>query len=383
MANNSVAYNEKPSATEFMEEWLSLAKSGSGERGVFNREGAVKTMPARRLKRLKETYGPTLAKRMLDELGVNPCGEIKLLSKQFCNLSLAVVRPEDSWKTIKRKVHVAAILGTIQSTMTFFNYLSEEWKYNCEAERLLGVDIPGASDHPLLRHCAAGREERFQELQQEVIIANFKWSEKLGIQPSTATTCSKPGGNSSVFLGVGHTVTGWNSRYIKRHVRVNAIDPMSRFLIDAGVPHWPEYDDPNPECPNVWVFAFPLKAPETAWINEGVGAVEMLENWLVFKRHWTEHNPSITVYVKPEEWIAVGHWVYEHWDEVGGLAFLPKDDHVYPLAPITPLTKNEYATFVASFPVIPWEKFPRYEQSCDYAPDLSREYACVGDICQR
>ena len=139
----------------------------------------------------------------------------------------------------------------------------------------------------------------------------------------------------------------------------------------------------NPENPNVWVFAFPLKAPETAWINDGVGATQMLENWLAFKRHYTEHNPSITVYVRPEEWIAVGNWVYEHWDEVGGLAFLPKDDHVYPLAPITPLTRNEYEEFAASFPVIPWEKFPRYEQSGDYAPDLSREYACVGDICQR
>ena len=358
-----------------------LAKSGAGERGIFNREGAVKTMPPRRTKRLKEAFGPTLAKRMLEELGVNPCGEIKLLSKQFCNLTMAVIRPEDSLEALKRKVRLAAILGTIQSSMTFFNYLSVDWKLNCEAERLLGVDIPGASDHPMLRHGAPDRNLWFEELKLVATKANEEWAAKLGIQPSTATTCSKPGGNSSVFLGVGHTVTGWNARHIKRHVRVNAIDPMARFLIDSGVPHWPEYDDPNPDSPNVWVFAFPLKAPETAWINDGVGAVEMLENWLAFKQFWTEHNPSITVYVRPEEWIAVGNWVYEHWDEVGGLAFLPKDDHIYPLAPITPLTKEEFEAFETSFPQIPWEKFPRYERAGDYAPDLSREYACTGDQC--
>ena len=314
-------------------------------------------------------------------LYVHNCGEIKLLSKQFCNLTMAIIRPEDSLETLKRKVYLAAILGTIQSSMTFFNYLSEDWKLNCEAERLLGVDIPGASDHPMLRHGAKDRNLWFEELKLVAFKANEEWAAKLGIQPSTAVTCSKPGGNSSVFLGVGHTVTGWNARYIKRHVRVNAIDPMARFLIDAGVPHWPEYDDLNPENPNVWVFAFPLKAPETAWINDGVGAVEMLENWLAFKRHWTEHNPSITVYVCPEEWIAVGNWVYEHWDEVGGLAFLPKDDHVYPMAPITPLSKEEFEAFETSFPKVPWEKFPRYEQAGDYAPDLSREYACTGDKC--
>lgn len=314
-------------------------------------------------------------------MGTNPCGEIRLISKQFCNLSLAVIRPDDGWEEVKRKVALAAAFGTIQSTMTFFNYLSEDWKRNCEAERLLGLDIPGACDHPLLRPGAEERERRLEELCEVAIQENQRWAERLGIEPSTAVTCSKPGGNSSVFLGGGHTVTGWNARYIKRHVRVNAIDPMARFLIDAGVPHWLEYDDPNPEDPKVWVFAFPLKAPDTAYINNDVSAIQMLENWLVFKRHWTEHNPSITVYVRPQEWLAVGHWVYEHWDEVGGLSFLPKDDHIYPLAPIQALTEEDYKEFVASFPRIPWEKFPRYDTGV-YQNDIARDYACTGDACQ-
>lgn len=377
MANNSAVYLEKPTSVEFMEEWLNLAKSGTGERGIFNREGAIKNMPKRRIQRLSEAFSKF--KAVLWAIGTNPCGEIWLIPKSCCNLSIAPIQPSDSFEEIKEKVRIAAIFGTIQSTMTNFKYIHSDWKKNAELERLLGVDIPGASDHYLFSYENPDQAENLRILRETVIQANEEFAEILGIAPSVACTCNKPGGNSSVFLHVGHAVLGWYAEHMIRRVIVNSVDPMAKFLIDQGVPHSPNYDEPDPKNPKKYIFSFPQKAPENAYIGRDKPALEVLENWKRFKINWTEHNPSISVYVAEDEWFEVGNWVYENWDYVGGLSFFPKDDHVYALAPIEPLTKEQYDAFVKSFPKIDWTKFPAYDLE-DHTT-ISQEVACTSGQC--
>ena len=382
LSNNSTVYNEKPDDVEFMEEWVSLAKSGCGERGIFNRYGARKGIPKRRK---KTTFG------------TNPCGEVILRQKEFCNLSIAVIRPTDSVDDIKRKVGTATIFGTIQSTMTNFTYIHEDWKKNCEEERLLGVDLVGASDHKLLQpqknqnaverdkqdqmilaeQTEFSRKALLRDLRELIIKTNNLYANKLGICPSVACTVIKPNGNFGVLSNTGNSITGWFARYMKRHVRVNAIDPMAQFLIDSGVPHWPEVGEA--QNPRVWVFAFPLEAPKNALLKDDLTAIEQLENWKVFKLYFTEHNPSITIYINRDEWFEVGSWILKNWEIVGGLAFLPKDNGVYQLAPYEAMTEEEYNKFVESFPVISWEKFYRYEQ-VDSTNISSSE--CSGNICE-
>ena len=205
--------------------------------------------------------------------------------------------------------------------------------------------------------------------------------ELLGINAAAATTAIKPAGNSSVLLRTGNTVTGWYSRYIKRHVRVNAIDPMAQFLIDAGVPHWPDVNEPNPRNPRVWVFAFPLESPEGALLKDDLTAIQQLENWLMFKRNYAEHGVSVTIYIEENEWVEVGNWILKNWDHVSGLTFLPKNNNTYALAPYESLTKEQYDQFVAGFPVIPWEKFHRYESGHD-STAVHRELACTAGGCE-
>lgn len=365
MSNNSAVYLERPSDMTFMTEWFNLAKSGSGERGLFNYSGIIKQMPKRRKKAV---------------LRGNPCGEINLRSKQFCNLSIAVLRPHDTPDTIARKVKIATIFGTIQSSMTNFKYLSKEWKQNCDEEALLGVDLIGASDCPFTRPGAEKMDQLLSYLRDEVVVkTNIEMAKRMGTNPSVATTCLKPSGNSSVMLNAGNPITGWFSEYMIRRVRCNAIDPVCQLLIDAGVPHFPEYNDPNPTNPAVWVFEFPLKAPDGAMTKDHLTTIEQLERWKCFKLNWTEHNPSVTIYVGKDEWMGCGAWVLENFEVVGGIAFLPRSDHVYLLAPLEAITKEEYEKRKAEFPRIAWEKLSRYEH--DDHTTLSQELACTGDKC--
>ncbi len=380
MSNNSAVYEWRPDDLGFLDEWIALARSGSGERGVFNRGGVWKQIPERRRK--------AMGRHVL--WGTNPCGEIILHPDgQFCNLSIAVVRPTDTVEDLLRKVELATIFGTLQSMMTNFRYLRPQWKENCEKERLLGVDLLGAMDCPLLQPTNPDRDQLLQALKDKAVDVNRDWASRLGISPSNAVTCIKPGGNSSVRYGTGQSMTGWLSPYMKRHVRVNKIDPMNQFLIDAGVPHWPEYNDPN-----VNVFAFPLPAPEGAWIcsdpvfdsngeieavNPRFTAIEQLENWRAFKQNYTEHNPSVTIYVDHNEWVDVAQWVLANWDDLGGVSFLPYDGGVYELAPLQPVSEEAYMKFANEFPAIPWEKFPQYEATDN--TEVGHEFACTGDKC--
>lgn len=358
-ANNSAVYNEKPDPITWMEEWLSLAKSGSGERGIFNRGGLKKQFPKRR------KYAGHL-------FGTNPCGEIILRHKQFCNLSIAVIRPEDSYEEIERKVVLATIWGTLQSTMTNFNYIGEEWVKNSEEERLLGVDLLGFLDHTLFQDNTIAASILTQ-LRNKVIEVNAEWAARLGINPSTATTCIKPSGDSSVFFGTAAGFKGHHGVYYVRRVRANATNPVAQMLRDEGVPCYTDYDGSG------LVLEFPMKSPAGGVLLESQTAITQLEQWKTFKVHWTEHNPSVTIYVRPEEWLDVGKWVYDNWDIVGGLSFLPYDGGLYSLAPYEAISQKEYDQRMSSFPQINWAKLVRYEKTD--TTDLNQQFACVGDKC--
>lgn len=365
-ANNSAVYEEKPDAVTFMEEWLALAKSGSGERGIFNRWGLQYQLPKRR--------------RLTDGLGCNPCAEVILRkSGQTCNLSLAVIRPGDIEADIMRKVELATIFGTLQSCFTRFSYLRPIWRENSEDERLLGVDLAGASDNLLLRPENPDQAKLLERLRKHAIRVNRRWSEILDINPSAAVTCNKPGGNSGVFLRAGHAVTGWPFHFMKRHVTVGANTAMARFLMDQGIPHWPKPGEPDPQNPSRWLFAFPLAAPEGAMVQEELSAIEQLENWKTFKVNWTEHNPSVTCVIGPDEWIEAGHWVYENFEIVSGLSFLPRQDHIYEFAPFQRMDEQEFREFERGFPQIDWSKFLRYETADE--TNIHTELACVAGAC--
>lgn len=358
-ANNSAVYNEKPDPITWMEEWLSLAKSGSGERGIFNRGGLKKQFPKRR------KYAGHL-------FGTNPCGEIILRHKQFCNLSIAVIRPEDTYEEIERKVVLATIWGTLQSTMTNFNYIGEEWVKNSEEERLLGVDLLGFLDHTLFQDNTIAAS-LLAQLRNKVIEVNAEWSVRFGINASTATTCIKPSGDSSVFFHTAAGFKGHHGTYYVRRVRANATNPVAQMLRDEGVPCFTDYDGSG------LVLEFPMKAPEQGILLESQTALSQLEQWKTFKVHWTEHNPSVTIYVRPDEWLDVGKWVYDNWDIVGGLSFLPYDGGLYSLAPYEAITQKDYEARLSSFPKINWAKLVRYEKTD--TTDLHQQFACVGDKC--
>jgi|TARA_R110002110_G_scaffold190_6_gene829 ribonucleoside-triphosphate reductase len=358
-ANNSAVYDEKPDAVTWMEEWLSLAKSGSGERGIFNRGALQAQFPARR-----KTEGIIF--------GTNPCGEIILRHKQFCNLSIAVLRPTDTYEEIETKVIQATIWGTLQSTMTDFNYIGKEWKDNSEEERLLGVDLLGFLDHPLFQDNETAAA-MCQKLQKVVNAVNREWAENLGIPASAATTCIKPSGDSSVFFDTAAGFKGHHGEYYVRRTRSNSTNPVALMLRDAGVPCHQDYDGSG------LVLEWPMKSPETGVMLESQTAISQLEKWKVFKLHWTEHNPSVTIYVRPDEWLDVGKWVYDNWENVGGLSFLPYDGGVYHLAPYEAIDKAEYDKRLSEFPSIDWASLVNYEK--DDMTDLHQQVACTGGGC--
>jgi ribonucleoside-triphosphate reductase len=358
-ANNSAVYAEKPDPLVWMEEWLSLAKSGSGERGIFNRGSLKNQFPKRR-----KTRGQLF--------GTNPCGEIILRHKQFCNLSIAVIRPEDTYQQIADKVVLATIWGTLQSTMTNFNYIGEEWKKNSEEERLLGVDLLGFLDHPLFQDNETA-SENLTSLRDLVRKTNQEWAELLGVEESAAVTCIKPSGDSSVFFGTAAGFKGHHGEHYVRRVRANNTNPVAQMLRDEGVPCFTDYDGSG------LVLEFPMKSPENGVLLESQTALSQLEQWKTFKVHWTEHNPSVTIYVRPKEWLDVGKWVYDNWEIVGGLSFLPYDGGVYHLAPYEAISKEDYDKRMQEFPEVNWAKLVRYEKSD--MTDLHQQVACTGGAC--
>jgi len=373
MANNSAVYEAKPTNAELMDEWVALMKSGSGERGIFNRGSQEKTMPERRLQFLRKKYGGKM-KGYIGQIGTNPCGEILLQPKQFCNLSEVIARPNDTEKTLVRKAKLAAILGTYQSTLTRFNYISEEWKKNCEDERLLGVSITGQWDCPAVRDGAVMRKMRAVTIK-----TNRDYAKRFGVNPSTSITCVKPSGTVSQTFDCSSGLHPRHSQHYIRRVRITATDSLFKMMRDQGIPHHPEVGQVAGEA-NTYVIEFPVKAPPASVFKNDLTALQQLEYWKLVKLNWTEHNPSATISVGEEEWVAVVAWLYENWDIIGGLSFLPRDNHVYRLAPYEPIDKATYERMAQNFPQIDYSKLYIYEKTDE--TEQAKELACAGGTCE-
>jgi ribonucleoside-triphosphate reductase (thioredoxin) len=367
LANNSFVAEEKPEIGIFMKEWLSLYESQSGERGIFSRVASRKQ--AEKNGRRNSEF----------EFGTNPCSEIILRSRQFCNLTEVVVRPTDTVEDLIMKVQLATILGTLQSTLTNFKYLSKKWKENCEEERLLGVSLTGIMDHPLLNGSTLknfGLPDLLDKMRLAAVETNKIWAEKLGINPSTAITCVKPSGTVSQMVNTGSGIHPRYSKHYIRTVRADKKDPLSLLMVDAG---FPVEDDVMNN--STYVFSFPIASPEGAIVSDQRSAIEQLELWLTYQRHWSEHKPSVTIYVREHEWLEVGAWVYKHFDEVSGVSFLPYSNHIYKQAPYQPCTKEEYEAFAKKMPkTIDWESLSNYEKVD--ATKGSQELACVAGACE-
>ena len=365
LANNSVAYTEKPDALAFMREWTALVESGSGERGIFNRQASKKQ--AAKNGRRDASY----------DFGTNPCSEIILRPYQFCNLTEVVVRATDTVDTLKEKVRLATILGTIQSTYTKFPYLRKIWANNTEEERLLGVSLTGIMDNPLLTSKNAGLEATLEELKNVAIKTNAEWAERLGIPVSAAITCVKPSGTVSQLVDSASGIHARHSEYYIRTVRGDNKDPLTQFMKDQGIPSEPCVMKPE----QTTVFSFPQKSPPNAVTRNDMTAVEQLEAWLVYQRHWCEHKPSVTISVRDSEWVQVGAFVYKHFDEMSGVSFLPHLDHVYEQAPYQDCTKQEYEEMLSFMPTnIDWAKLSEYESE-DNTSGM-QTLACSGDACE-
>jgi ribonucleoside-diphosphate reductase alpha chain len=366
LANNSAVYNTKPSVGQFLTEWSHLWESQSGERGIFNKEGN---------RRHASANGRRDGSRVAF---TNPCGEILLRPNQFCNLTEVVVRDSDTLDDLLKKVRLAATIGTFQSSLTNFKYLRKSWKDNCEEERLLGVSLTGQMAHPVLNG-SEGLEKTakwLDELREAAIEQNAQVADALGIQRSTAITTVKPSGTVSQLTQVSSGMHYWHSSYYIRTVRADNKDPLTAFLKDIGIPSEPDAMSPNTST----VFSFPIKAPSHARSGREVSAIEHLNIWKVYKKHWTEHNPSITVSVKDDEWVDVAAWVYENWDDVGGLSFLPFSDHVYEQAPYQDITKEQYEEMESKMPKsIRWSDLSLYELIDSTTG--SQELACVAGDC--
>lgn len=366
LANISAAYTEQPDMGTFMSEWKALYDSKSGERGIFNRVSA---------KKQAELTG---RRDITFDFGTNPCGEIILRPFGFCNLSEVIVRNSDTFDDLKRKVQLATIIGTFQSTLTDYRYIRKQWKINAEEERLLGVSMTGIMDHPIL----SGQQnpegilvEWLDRYKNETIITNKEWAAKIGINPSASITTVKPSGTVSQLVDSASGIHPRHNQYYIRTVRADKKDPLALFLQEQGVPN--EQDVMN--ASNL-VFSFPMASPPSCITRNDRSAIEALEHYLVFKRHWCEHNPSITVYVKDHEWMEVGAWVYQHLDDIGGVSFLPHNDHVYQQAPYQDITEEQFKELSEKFPKIDWKSFDKYE--VDDATMNMHELACVGGICE-
>jgi ribonucleoside-diphosphate reductase alpha chain len=365
LANNSVAYTEKPDAVSFMREWTALVESGSGERGIFNREAA---------KKQAGKYG----RRDSDwDFGTNPCSEIILRPYQFCNLTEVVVRATDTVEDLERKIRLATILGTIQSTYTKFPYLRKVWQRNTEEERLLGVSLTGIMDNRLLTSKNKGLDKTLEHLRKVAVDVNAMWANRLGIPKSTSITCVKPSGTVSQLVDSASGIHPRYANYYIRTVRGDNKDPLTTFMKDQGIPSEPDVMKPDVTT----VFSFPIKAPDGAIVTSDLSAIEQLETWLIYQRHWCEHKPSITVNVKPDEWFEVGAFVHKHFDEMSGVSFLPYHEHTYQQAPYQEIGLKEYKELESLMPKsIDWSKLSEYEE--EDTTKSSQTLACTGDVCE-
>ena len=377
LANNSVNYKEKPDVGTFMREWLSLYDSKSGERGIYNGMSAKKTVEQLNEK-YKDEDGKFITRRIArEDFGTNPCSEIILRSREFCNLSECVVRREDTRESLKEKVRTAAILGTFQSTLTNFRYLSREWKKNCDEERLLGVSLTGIMDSPLTNGSKKGLDKLLEELRNIAYETNKEWADKLGIPISAAITCVKPSGTVSQLVDSASGIHARHNPYYIRTVRADNKDPLCKLMKNVGFPN--EVDVTKPE--HTTVFSFPFKTPKGAVCRMDMTALEQLELWKVYAESWCEHKPSVTISVKEDEWVEVAAWVYDHFDSISGISFLPFSEHVYRQAPYQDCTEEEYKEALKTMPKnVDWAELSKYE-SQDYTI-ASQELACTAGGCE-
>ena len=369
LANNSVAYKEKPEIGTFMDEWVSLYKSKSGERGIFNRDAAKKTVA-----KLGDRRDPN------HDFGTNPCSEIILRDSEFCNLTEVIVRKEDTFESLKRKVRLASILGTWQASLTHFPYLSSSWEKNCKEEALLGVSLTGILDNAMLRNGLPNLESTHGEilsaLRNVSIDTNKEWASNIGINPAAAITCVKPSGTVSQLTDAASGIHPRHNEYYIRTVRADRKDPLCQMMVDMGFPHEPCVMKPD----HTMVFSFPMKAEGSVTRND-LSAIEHLELWLAYQRHWCEHKPSITITVREHEWMEVGAFVYRHFDEISGISFLPHSDHSYRQAPYQDCTKAQYGELLGKMPKdVDWLNLKNYEKID--STKSSQTMACSADGCE-
>ena len=365
LANNSTNYHNKPDVGTFFREWTALYESKSGERGIFSSTNAKKKcleLGGRREER--------------DDFGTNPCAEIILRSREFCNLSEVIVRSGDKIKDLKRKVKLATTLGTWQSTLTKFRYLNSEWRTNCEEERLLGVSLTGIMDNSLLNNLSSELPNLLNVLKKETIKTNNEWSKKLNINPSSSITCVKPSGTVSQLVDSASGIHARHSSYYIRTVRSDVSDPIAKYMIEEGVPVEPDITNPS----NVSVFSFPIKSPSRSIMRNQLTAIEQLKLWIVYAKYWCEHKPSCTISVKEEEWPEVGAFIYDNFDDISGISFLPYSDHVYKQAPYQECSEKEYRDLSKKMPTLNWSKLTDYE-TIDLTTS-SQELACTGNSCE-
>ena len=359
LSNNSICYTERPDVGAFMREWVAIHQSGSGERGIFNRQACKNMVPERR----DSDW----------DFGTNPCSEIVLRPNQFCNLSEVVARPGDSIESLAEKVEMATIIGTLQSTLTNFRYLSARWRKNTEEERLLGVSITGIYDCPALYNSTASE---LNKLRDKAIETNKKWAKKLHINESTAITCIKPSGTVSQLVDSASGIHPRYNDYYIRRVRNDKKDPLSQTVIDSGVPY-----NTDPYNKSAWVFDFPMKAPNKAITRKDITPLSQLELWKHFALNYCEHKPSMTCYVGDKDWPEVGGWVWKHFDIINGISFLPSSDegHIYEAAPYEDISKDKYKELIKTMPKdIDWSSIIEEE---DFTTS-SQEFACVADQCE-
>lgn len=365
LANNSIAYTEKPNIETFMREWIALMESKSGERGIFSRPAS------------KKQAAKNGRRDISHDFGTNPCSEIILRPYQFCNLTEVIVRAEDTEESLKKKVELATILGTIQSTLTHFPYLRKIWRDNTEEERLLGVSLTGILDNKLMGLTNPNLSSLLLSLKQVAIDTNKKWANILGINVSTAITCVKPSGTVSQLVDSASGIHPRYSQYYIRTVRADNKDPLTSFMKDMGIPY--EADVMKPE--NTSVFSFPTKSPEGCVTREDLSALDQLRLWDIYQESWCEHKPSITVYVREDEWLEVGAFVYKNFDSISGVSFLPHSNHIYQQAPYQEINEKTYKDLLENFPKnIDWGVLQQYEKEDNTKG--SQTFACSGDVCE-
>jgi ribonucleoside-triphosphate reductase len=369
LANNSVNYQGKPDIGTFMREWLSLYDSKSGERGIYNGLSAQ-----RQVEKINERNGDEQRRDPAYDFGTNPCSEIILRSREFCNLSECVIRRGDNVESLEKKVRIATILGTIQSTLTTFKYLTKDWNRNCEEERLLGVSLTGIMDNPLTNGKKKGLETLLEGLRNVAIETNKEWADKFGINRSAAITCVKPSGTVSQLVDSASGIHARHNPYYLRTVRADNKDPLCKFMKEAGFPNEPDVMKPN----HTTVFSFPVSAPKDSVFRTDLTAVEQLKLWVKYQQHWCEHKPSITVSVKEHEWLDVGAWVYEHFDSVSGVSFLPYTEHAYRQAPYQDCDEKEFKASMLKMPKnVDWSNLSQFELGDSTVG--SQELACGAD----